>query len=313
MITKSVARKHHYVPQSYLTGFTESGTKDSEFHVLDVETGHAFKTAPLNVGARRDFNRVDVDGHPPDAIEKVLAPIEGNAAAAIRKVIATQAFPSDGDWNLILNMISLLAVRNPKMRSSFNQAREQVLRNISELLVSDENIWNHHNTSDQETADGCSDAVSFEQAKRFVEEGRYKIEFYPEGNLRTELKALDEILPLLGQRTWSLLVAPEGVPEFICSDHPVTITWKPGHSGPIGFGLRDTEVFMPLGRRVGFYGVYETPRKPVFSCEAGHVASMNRRTARNAERHIYSALNSFYIWEDGDVREVQCEVKKGHK
>ncbi len=308
MDTKSVARKHHYVPQAYLAAFTSTGAKDGQFYVLDVETGRAFRTSPLNVGAQRDFNRVDVEGHPPDAIESALAPFEGEAVAAIRRVIDIEAFPNDSDWNLILNLLGLIAVRNPKMRGSFNDAREQVLRRLGDLLVSNENVWNHHIAKAREAGESISETVSFEQVKQFVEEGSYAIEFHPEGNLRIEFKAFDELLPLLGQRTWSVLVAPERGPEFICSDHPVTVTWKRGHSGPVGFGLRHTEVFMPLGRRVGFYGVYETPLKPVVNCKPGHVATMNKRTAWNAERHIYSAQQNFFVWDDGVVRGVRCEV-----
>ena len=98
MVTKSVARRHHYVPQAYLAAFTSTGEKDGQFYVLDVETGRAFRTSPLNVGAQRDFNRVEVDGHPPDAIESALAPFEGSAVAAIRRVIDSEAFPNDSDW-----------------------------------------------------------------------------------------------------------------------------------------------------------------------------------------------------------------------
>jgi hypothetical protein len=308
MDTKSVARRHHYVPQAYLAAFTSSGAKDSQFHVLDVETGHTFRTSPLNVGAQRDFNRVDVEGHPLDAIESALAPFEGEAVAAIRRVIDSQGFPNNDDWNLILNLLGLIAVRNPKMRGSFNQAREQALRKIGELLVSDENIWAHHITKAREAGESISETVSFEQAKDFVETGKYTIEFHPEGNLRIEFKAFDELLPLLGRRTWSVLVAPDGGPEFISSDHPVTVTWKRGFSGPVGFGLKQTEVFMPLGRHVGFYGVHETPLNPVVNCKPAHIATMNRRTAWNAERHVYSAQQSFFVWDGGDIREVRCGV-----
>jgi hypothetical protein len=65
---------------------------------------------------------------------------------------------------------------------------------------------------------------------------------------------------------------------------------------------------MPLGRRVGFYGVYETPLKQVVMCKPGDVATMNRRTAWNAERHVYSHHQNFFVWHDGDIREVGCEV-----
>ena len=143
-MAKSVARKHHYVPQAYLAAFTSTGTKDGQFFVLDVESGRAFRTSPGNVAAQRDFNRVDIEGHSPDAVENALAPFEGNAICAIRRVVETQSFPSDSDWNLILNLLALLAVRNPRLRGSFNQSREQTVRIIGNLLASDKKLWDRH-------------------------------------------------------------------------------------------------------------------------------------------------------------------------
>lgn len=308
METERIARRHHYVPQAYLAAFTSTGLKDGQFCVLDVQTGRAFRTSPLNVAAERDFNRVDVEGHSPDAIERALAPFEGEAVAAIRRVIESQTFPNDSDWNLILNLLGLIAVRNPKLRGSFNHAREQVLRRIADLLVSDEKIWDHHAKTAREAGEDIGDSVSFDDIRRFVEEGKYRIEFHPEGNLRVEFKALDDLLPLLGQRVWSVLVAPAEGPEFICSDHPVTLVWKGGRSGPVGFGLKETEVFFPLGRRVGFYGVFETPLKPVVTCKPGHVATMNRRVVWNSERHVYSAQENFFVRHEGRIQQVSCEV-----
>ena len=250
MKTKTIARRHHYLPQAYLAAFTGTGLKDGQFNVLDVQSGHSFRTSPINVAAERDFNRVDIEGHSPDAIENALAPLEGNAVTAIRKVIETEEFPNDRDWNLIINLLCLIAVRNPKFRESFNSSREQVLHRISDLLVSDKKIWDHYESKSDESGENIDKNVSFENAKKFVEKRNYRIEFSAEGNLRVEFDAFSNILPILGQRTWSVLIAPHDGPEFICSDHPVTLAWKGGRSGPIGYGLRDTEVFFPLGRRV---------------------------------------------------------------
>jgi hypothetical protein len=310
MQTKPIARRHHYLPQAYLATFTSTGLKDGQFCVLDVETGHAFRTSPINVAAQRDFNRVDIEGRSPDAIESTIAPFEGEAVAAISRVIETQKFPNDSDWNLILNLLGLIAVRNPKLRGSFNRAREEVLRRIRDILISDKKIWEHHVKKAREAGEEISDTVTFEDFKRFIEEGKYQYEFHPEVNLRAEFGAFNKVLPLLGQRIWSVLVAPPKGPEFICSDHPVTLVWKGGRSGPLGFGLKETEVFFPLGRDVGFYGVFETPLKRVVYCKPGHVATMNRRVAWNAERHVYSAQERFVIWYEGKIREVQCEVQK---
>lgn len=306
MSARPIARKHHYLPQSYLAAFTGTGEKDSQFHVLDVETGESFQTSPLNVGAQRDFNRVDMDGYPPDAVETALAPFEGEAVSAIRRVIQSQHFPSDDDWNWILNLLALIAVRNPKLRNSFNRSHEQVLRQLGDLLVSDERVWNHHVNKARAAGEDINPDVPFEEVQRFVQTGDFRFEFHPQGNLRVEFDALDKVLPILGERIWSVLIAPPNAPEFICSDHPVTLVWKPGGRGPLGFGTRNTEVFFPLGRRVGFYGVFEVPLKPVVQCRPLNVSIMNQRVATNAERHVYSALESFSVWHDGEIREVSC-------
>lgn len=306
MKTKPTARRHHYLPQAYLAAFTDTGTKDGQFFVLEVASGLPFRTSPKNVAAERDFNRVDTEGQAPDAIEQALAPFEQRAVQAIRNTIAGETFPNDEDYNFILNLLGLIAVRNPYLRTSFNRSREEVIQRIGDLLVSDEKIWDHHVQKAREAGEVFKDTVSFEDVKSFVEERRYRIEFSPEGNLRVEFQAFNELLPILGQRTWSLLVAPPDGPEFICSDHPVTLVWKHRRGDPVGYGLKETEVFFPLGRRMGFYGTFENPLRPVVELKSGHVATMNRRVALNAKRHVFSALQSFAMWYEGQAREVHC-------
>ena len=93
----------------------------------------------------------------------------------------------------------------------------------------------------------------------------------------------------------------------LCDKNGDTLIWKCGGSGPLGYGLRDAEVYFPLGRRVGFYGVFEARPKPVVLCKSGHVASMNKRIVENAQRHIFSALPAFSVWHHGRVRWVELK------
>ena len=308
MVEKSIARLHHYLPQSYLAAFT-CRQKVDQFFVLDVQTGNSFRTSPLNVGAERDFNRVDVEGHPLDAIENALARFEGEAIASVRRVIDTESFPSDSDWNLILNLLGLIAVRNPKLRGSFNQSRERMYKDICDILVSDQKVLDRHVKKAHEAGAGINDTIPLEDVRQFVENENYRIKFHPQGNLHTEFHAFDKLLPLLGQRLWSVLVAPPEGPEFICSDHPVTVVWKDNRSSPVGFGLKETEVFFPLGRCVGFYGVFESPLNEVVRCTPENVARLNQRVVMNAERHVYSSQESFAVWNEGKIQEIRCKDK----
>lgn len=309
----TTARLHHYVPQSYLSAFTDNGNKEGQFFVLDAKTGNSFRTSPKNVAKERDFNRVDIEGQPLDAAEQAFALFEEPAVEAIRKVLVSQVFPNNEDCNLILNLLCLIAIRNPRLRNNFNRAREEEIHLIGTLLVSDKKLFDWHLRRARKDGHVPDTDVSFEDVKKFVKDRRYRIEFPPGDNLRTELKAFDKVLPLLGQRTWSLLVAPAVGPEFICSDHPVTIVWKDGRCAPVGYGLKETEVFFSLGRRVGFYGTFEDPLPSIVHLNPAHVATMNTRVVMNANKHIFSTLRSFFISYRGGVAELFCNSKNSFK
>jgi len=305
---KTPSRKHHYLPQGYLAAFTDTGTKDGQFYVLELDNGNCFRTSPKNVAAKRDFNRVDIEGHPPDAIEQALSPVEAHMINACRRVIQTQAYPNDEDINYLLNLVGLVAVRNPKLRTSFNKAREHTMRIIGQMLVSEKEVFEHHIKKAREAGYlNPENNSTYEQVKRFVEGGEYDFEFSPEGNLRIELETFDKILPLLGKRIWSVFAAPPSGPSFICSDHPVTLVWKDERiKGPVGFGLQNTEVFFPLGPSVGLYGTYEQPQNEVVELSPINVARLNRRIMDNAEQHVFSTSEYFHIRDEGNIMEVRC-------
>jgi len=308
MTATSTARRHHYVPQGYLGSFTDSGTKKGQFFVLDVESGRRFKTSPKNVAVELDFNRIDVEGHAPDYIEGLLGRMENDAVAAIKRVAESQAFPSDEDYSAILHLICLVAVRNPMMRASFNNAREQSIRIIGDLLVSNEDIWARHVEKARADGIGIPESVSFQDMKAFVEGGEYDIGFHPQSNLRVEMSTFDKMLPILHERTWSLIIAPEDGPEFISSDQPAALAFKHGRAGPIGLATQRTELFFPLTRRLGMYGVYEESLRKVVHAKPGNVATMNQRVAFSAPRYVFSATASFAIWVDGQIQIVECGV-----
>lgn len=300
------ARKHHYLPQAYLAAFTDTESKDGRLYVLDVDSGKCFCTSPKNVAARRDFNRIDVEGKPADVLEQALSPFEERMAQACRNVNCTKNFPSDEDFNYIINLLDLIAVRNPQLRNSFNRARERSMKIISNILISDKKIFEHHLKKAKEAGYVEESNVSFEEMKRFVEEDEYQIEFLPEGNIRVEFHAFDELLRMLGKRMWSLLIAPSSGPGFICSDHPVVLNWKKMGGGPIGYGLTNTEVFFPLGPRTGFYGVYENPLPKIITMKAHQVAMMNWRVVLSAERHVFSPTDKFLVSYKGEEIELNC-------
>jgi Protein of unknown function (DUF4238) len=67
----AVAKKHHYVPQMYLSGFANAA---GQLYAVNAEERKCFKPTPANIAAERDFNTIE--GVPPDALEKELAKLD---------------------------------------------------------------------------------------------------------------------------------------------------------------------------------------------------------------------------------------------
>jgi hypothetical protein len=68
-------RKHHYVPQFYLAGFTDDGTLGGSLHVTDRTRRKVWPSNPKNAAHQRDFHKIE--GTDPMIVEKLLGQCEG--------------------------------------------------------------------------------------------------------------------------------------------------------------------------------------------------------------------------------------------
>ena len=122
---KSLSRRHHYIPQSYLAGFTDTKKKTGLLHVFDIVRKKKFKTSPANIALERDFNKIEIGEFPIDSLENKLSEFEGNIISSLNAINVTLTFPDSERLNDILNLLCLLAVRNPKLRDQFNHFTRQ--------------------------------------------------------------------------------------------------------------------------------------------------------------------------------------------
>ena len=65
-------RKHHYVPQFFLAGFTPSGRRKDFLWVTDKKKLEQRKARPLKVALKRDFYGVEGEGVDPQQVEQGL-------------------------------------------------------------------------------------------------------------------------------------------------------------------------------------------------------------------------------------------------
>ncbi|MGH8563459.1 MAG: DUF4238 domain-containing protein [Gammaproteobacteria bacterium] len=300
---KKFARNHHVVPQGYLAGFTEDRTRDGRLFVSDLISRSVFQTKPRNVGAERDFNRIDVDGQDPDALERALGKFEGRAISVIRGIQTSGGLPADEEFSYVLNLMALLIVRNPRSRKNMNNARHHTVRVIGDLLASDKRLFEHHIAKAKEDGFVPQDAeVSFEAMRQFIHDDQYTVTVSTSESLSLELAGFDNTLQLLGSRYWSLVTAAVDAPDFVTCDHPVTPVFKDlNRRGPIGYGLPETEVSFPLNTRQALLGVLQDPLAVSIEARASQVAALNSRTVYHAARQVYSKTASVAVLRSGGI------------
>ncbi|OYX46042.1 MAG: hypothetical protein B7Y90_17240 [Alphaproteobacteria bacterium 32-64-14] len=171
------ARMHHWVSQGYLRGFARPGAPNHVW-AYDFKSDKSFTPNTHNVGAERDFNRIDIEGHAPDAIETALAEFEGEAIAAIKATAeGTGHFPNDDARTSVLNLMALYAVRNPRLREVHRDFRERTSKMIMNVVVSSKELFEAQVRKAKDAGFIDPDAVAdYDDAKGFEERGEFRVE-----------------------------------------------------------------------------------------------------------------------------------------
>jgi hypothetical protein len=295
-------RKHHYVPQFYLRGFV--GEKDQLF-VIDRPSERTFRTPPKNVAAERDFNRVEIEGMDPDAVEKALAEFEGKVAPALERIKEAKSLANKDDRDALMNLISALTIRNPRIRSTINDFIGELAQKAMESGLATEERWNSQ-VAQMKKAEGAN--VSYADMKKMVEERRHKIEVAKEFNVAVELDQHDGLVQHLGNRKWQLIVANEGSGGFVTTDVPVCIQWADGKDHGIyspGFGVAGTEVIFPLSTKLALRGTFEGEEN-VVEGDIFTVGSINSAVISNCNKQVYAHDHSFHF-----MRPLPKEIGSG--
>jgi hypothetical protein len=299
MSTKS--RRHHFVSKCYLKAFSVLRKQGKHtINVFDRDGAKTFATAIENVALERDFNTVDVDGVEPDVFERGAAEFESEFAPALQRIIESRSLPDNDDTGLLLNFITWLATRNPRLRENVRDFHERVARKIMNVALATPERW--ASQVKKMKASGYEANSTYEQMKSFIAEKQYNVTMPTARHIVLEAGTFDSVLRTMFDRKWVLLKAPAGSGGFITSDHPVCLTRSEPTSGriPLGYGLRKTEVLFPICPQMAMVGAFELQDGEV-EVDESTVARFNGTVALYAQRHAYSRDHHFkYLIGDGD-------------
>jgi hypothetical protein len=292
---KPVARRHHYVPRFYLRGFCNG---DGLLFVVDAKTKKEFTTAPENVAAEKDFNRIDIEGVPPDAVEKAFANFEGEVAPALERIAKVGSFKDKNDRLLVLNLITLLAIRNPRKRESIGNFQGELFKKMLALTYQTRERW--ESQVRQMKAEGCLPEgmdTDYETLKEFVKKGDFKIKMNRTTDIKMEIELIDDLLPFFVNRKWSLWKARNDSGGFVTSDHPVCLRWSEKEDAkgfyPPGYGMTNTDVLFPLTTDLALIGRFEGEETEL-TAGLFTVASYNANIIGLAQRQIYARDNAYF-------------------
>jgi Protein of unknown function (DUF4238) len=292
----AIARKHHYVPQMYLSGFTNDR---EQCFAVDASTGGTFRSTPEGIAAKRDFNLIDEPGMPADALEKELGKLEGEIAPGIRRIRENATFGENAiDREDMINLLTLLAVRNPRTRAAMNKVYTDLIQGMVVMTFNKEERWKAAVEAMKAAGKWPADkSADFEDHKKFVEENISAIKPHKNFTLRTELDALGEIYWYFDAYRWRILKAADGAGGFVTTDHPVCMD-RPGagiyygQQAP-GLGLADRDILFPLSSNVAVIGRREGA-EDILEINRHNVASFNATVMGFAMKQIYSADDQYY-------------------
>lgn len=294
-------RKHHYVPQFYLAGFTKNGCKDGELYVLDKERGKIWTSTPKGSAHKRDFHAIEpAPGGDPMGVEKSLAQVEGQWSAALAAVIDKRVLPEDDSFGDLMMFVAFMAVRVVRIRNILSNFIDRVSKAEIQLMLATKEGQEHFRKTLEELGHEMSDD-EFEQLVSFGKGDEYDVNFEQTWHVQEMVRMAVTHAPLLSLRKWSLWIAEDSSPDLICSDSPVASTWAIPMPGPMppAFGTPNTIVSVPINRQIVLVSMIEE-ELPAISLDRDGVATVNSMTAMYANQ-LYSSEPDF-VWTTSNYR-----------
>jgi hypothetical protein len=262
-----------------------------------VAVRRSYWTATRNVCAERDFNRIDSKELPPEALEKALGKFEDKAAEALKEVATRRRSLGSEAWLYTLNLMALLATRNPTSRlQQARRASRELCRVLDDTLATREQ-WEAAVASAK--AAGHIDQaaeVDCERHRDFITRRRFKLSFEPSFHVIGEFKALDVVLRLLLRRRWLLLEASNDSRGFVTTDRPVCVSRLDGSnpSSPTRFDDPETSVMFAISPTLLAYGTF-AGREGITKIDRRLVAKANLTLLQYADRRLFASHEGFEV------------------
>jgi len=278
------ARAHHFVPQCWLAGFTDTGEKDGMLWVTDLKRKKQWRCKPSEAGHRRDFYRIeDTALSDPLAIETIFSNIENDVAPIFRVLNQERRGPKDGfELGMLLEYMAIQWIRVPTFRAIVGRT---VYSHFSEDVLCSPESWQRAKLK-AGIPDGDPD-TDYARVKEAGTSGQIVFSGQPAFYLKQGVQLVAEIDACLKQYKWDWIVSKSG--QFIGFDSPVAMDGPEGQA----VGFKNAEVVTyPVNRHLLLYGTREAVERPFLTTKL--IARHNTFAMLSADEQVYSHRPDFH-------------------
>jgi hypothetical protein len=254
--------RNHYLPQSYLRGFAESGNSDFIFR-YEKNSDNVIRTNLINVGQENKLY--------PDELETFLANEYDSPGKIVLDAISNHKKLTEDQKSFFADYILLLIQRVPETKTY----TEKWFATIKDEYL--DNLENELKTAIAESPDKLI------IGQRRIEELhtiREKNKINPTDIWHQLIKL--ENFPLmrwaLQNMNWQFMTTRYD--EFVTCDNPVFI-----HKA-IGLNKSHSELYFPICRRIGLWMTWQG-KEGYSDTNQQFVNEMNRRMVQNATKYIF--------------------------
>ena len=272
------SRNHHFTPRWYLRRFAHSGPKknDDEILVYGFAKKEVTRMSARGVGAKNDFNRLEIDGAKPTWLETQWTDNhETPARVVIEGIDSTGSLPSAEDTETLLRFLSLLFIRNPRIRKINPEWYQMCLQELAKNAVLSNEGWGSF-------VEWCElEGIDFGSQRReplaeaLAKNAKVVLGNNPLATFQLEQTVATHTLDRFRERERLLVESAPGE-EFWTSDYPVL---------EFSQSADNTDIFFPLSPTRGLIGQQLIGHPPPQLTRA-NMGFLNAHQAISAEHFV---------------------------
>lgn len=294
MSVENLPKKHHYIPQFYLKGFSQD---KSRLHVFDkkatTQESKFRHQATEKIAYENNLYTYRTKQLGKETLEDFFCQIEGNAQTVITKLGNREEITPIERGNLAL-FVSLLWLRTPTSKGETIGAQKEMAEKIARMTyhfpqqkVRMKEFFKSR--GQEQTDEEIDDLVDFATDP---ERSTIVVDIPPEHWIKQMMMLANDIYIYLAYCKWEVKHAVKQY-AYITSDHPVLLLPSEKSDPGYGIGLLTPGVKKTLPLTANMYLVMHEPQEelePILhtTADKAFYRKANGWTMKNAERFVFS-------------------------